>query len=138
MKGHIVKNKFQEKPLLLVGDLSLNSLDYSRNTYVCDSLNFVFQNSICLVIKRPTRLTKSSAIVIDHILTNSVIESHIQSGIIKTDVSDHFAVFYLTKTNLEQTNIEKTIIKRDIKEDSIKYFKNIFNSTDWDFLTQIS
>ena len=123
MKGHIIKNKFQEKPLFLVGDLNINSLDYSRNTHVRDFFNFLFQNDIFPVINRPTRVTKSSATIIDHILTNTLIDSHIQSSIIKSDISDHFAVFSLLKTNLEQTNIKKTIIKRDINEDSTKYFK---------------
>ena len=83
-------------------------------------------------------MTESSATIIDHILANTLIDSHIQSGIIKTDISAHFAVFSLLKTNLEQTNIKKTIIKRDINEDSMKYFKTIFNSTDQDLLTQTS
>ena len=57
---------------------------------------------------------------------------------IKTDMSDHFAVFSLLKTNLELTNIKKTIIKRDINQGSMRYFKTIFSSTDWDLLTQTS
>ena len=83
-------------------------------------------------------MTKSKATIIDHVLRNTLIDSRIQIGIIKTDISDHFAVFSLLKTNLEQTNIKKTIIKRGINEDSMKYFKTIFNSTDWDLLTQTS
>ena len=93
MKGHIIKIKFQEKPLFLVGDLNINSLDYSRNTHVRDFFNFLFQNDIFPVINRPTRVTKSSAAIIDHIVTSTLIDSHIQSGIIKTDISDYFAVF---------------------------------------------
>ena len=53
-------------------------------------------------------------------------------------MSDHFAIFSLLKTNLELTNIKKTIIKRDINQGSMRYFKTIFNSTDWDLLTQTS
>ena len=136
MKGHIIKNKFQEKPLFLVGDLNIKSLDYSRNTHVCDFFLFVFQKGIFPVIIRPIRVTKSSATVIYHILKNTIISSHIQSGTIKTDVSGHFAVFSLIKTNLEQTNIKKTIIKRDINEDSMKYFKAILNSTDGNFVNK--
>ena len=45
------------------------------------------------MINRPTRVTKLSATVIDNILTNTIIDSHIQIGIIKNDVSDHFDVF---------------------------------------------
>ena len=40
MKGHIIENKFQDKPLFLVVDLNTNSLDYSRNTHVCDLISF--------------------------------------------------------------------------------------------------
>ena len=47
-------------------------------------------------------------------------------------------VFSFIKTNIKLTNIKKIIIKRDINEDSMKYFKTIFNSTDWDLLTQMS
>ena len=71
MKGHIIKNKLQEKPLFLVNDLNINSLDYSRNTHVRDFFNFVFENGKSSVINRPTRVTKSSATIIDHILTNT-------------------------------------------------------------------
>ena len=56
----------------------------------------------------------------------------------KTDVSDHCPVFSLIKTNLEQTNNKKTIIERNMNQDSIKYFKTIFNSPYWDLLTQTS
>ena len=47
-------------------------------------------------------------------------------------------LLFLIKTNLEQTIIKKTITKRDINEDSMKYFKTISISTDWDLLTQTS
>ena len=136
MKDHIIKNKFQEKPLFRLGDLNMNSLDCSRNTHVRGIFTFVFQNDIFPVISRPTRVTKSRETVIDHILTKTIVDSHIQNVTIKTYASDHFAVFCLINTNLEQTNIKKTIIKRDINKESMKYFKTIFNSTDWELLPQ--
>ena len=67
-------------------------------------------------------MTKSSATIIDHILKITLIDSHIQNGIIKTDINDHFVAFSLLKTSLEETKIKKTIIKRDINEDSMEYF----------------
>ena len=109
--GYIIKNKFQEKPLFLVRDLNINSLDYSRNTHVRGFFNFVFQNGIFSVINRPTRVTKSSTTIIDHILTNTLIDSQIQSSIIKTDISDHFAVFSLLKTNLELKILKRSLLK---------------------------
>ena len=132
------KIKKQEKPLFLTGDFNINSLDYSRNIFVRDFFNLVFQNGIFPVINRPTRVTKTSATVIDHILTNTIIDWQLQSGIVKTDISDHFAVFSLIKTDLEQSNIKNIVIKRDINENSIEHFKFLFNSIDWNLVTQTS
>ena len=50
-------------------------------------------------------------------LTNTTIDSRIRTSKIKADITAHFAVFYLIKTNFEKTNIKKTIIERDINED---------------------
>ena len=65
-------------------------------------------------------------------LTNTIIDSEVQSGIIKTDISNHFDVFALMRASLVQANLKKTFIKRD----SIKYFKSILSSVDWDLKTQ--
>ena len=80
--------------MFLVGDLNINSLDYSRNIYVRDFFNFVFQNGIFSVINTPTKGAKSSVSVIGHILANTISDSHIQSGIIKADISDHFTCIF--------------------------------------------
>ena len=98
----------------MAGDFNINSLDYSRNTIVRDFLNLAFQNSIFPVINRPTRVTKTSATIIEYVLTNSIIDSPLHSGIIKTDICDHFAVLCLLKTNFEQSNIRNIIVKQEI------------------------
>ena len=121
--------KGQEKRMFLGGHFNINSLDYSQNTIVHDFFNLAFQNSIFPVKNRPTRVTKNSATIIDHILTNTIIDSPLQSGIVKTDISDHFAVFCLLKTNFEQSNIKNIIIKREMNKASkvTQIFKKVKN-----------
>ena len=46
--------------------------------------------------------------------------------------------FCLLKTKFEQSNIKNIVIKRDINKASIEHFKSLFNSTDWDLVTQTS
>ena len=96
----VLVNKFkrQEKQIFLAGVFNINSIDYSWNTIVRDVFNLAFQNSIFPVINIPTRVIKTSGAIIDHILTNTIIDSPMHSGIVKTDISDHFAVFCLLKT----------------------------------------
>ena len=87
------------KTLFLVGDLNINSLDCSINTNIRDFFNLVFQDGVFPLLNKPTRVTKSSTTIIDHVLTNTIIDSEVRSGIIKTNISDHFAVFALMKTS---------------------------------------
>ena len=97
--------KGQGKQIFLAGDFNISSLDYSWNTIVRDFFNLDFRNSTFPFINRPTTVTKTSATIIDHILTNSIIDSPLHSGIVKTDIINHFDVFCLPKTNFEQWNI---------------------------------
>ena len=46
----------------------------------------------------PTRVTKNIVTAIDHIITNSLLHSIIDKGIIKIDISDHFPIFLLAGT----------------------------------------
>ena len=73
--------------------------------------NLVFQNGVFPLVNRPTRVTKLSATIIDHVLTNTMKDSEVQSGIAKTDKSDHFPVFTLMKSSLVLPNIKETFMK---------------------------
>ena len=55
----------------------------------------MFQYNMIPTINTPTRITRNTATAIDHIITNTVI-SDIQhrSGMIKTDISDHFPIVF--------------------------------------------
>ena len=105
IKTVIYKN--HEKPLFLVGDLNINSLDYWKNPNVRDFINLISQNDVFPLVNRPTRVTKISVTIIDHVLPHTIIDSKVQSGII-TDISNHLVVFAMIKTSLVQSNIKKT------------------------------
>ena len=67
------KVKNNGKDLYIVGDMNLNLLDHSTNSKVKEYLNIVFQNLLIPMINKPTRVSKSNATIIDHILTNSFL-----------------------------------------------------------------
>ena len=72
--------------------LHINVFDYSRNTIACEFFNLAFQISVFPVINRRTRVTKTRATIIEHILTNGIIDPPFNNGFLKTDISDNFAV----------------------------------------------
>ena len=82
---------------------------------------------------RPTRVTRTSTTSIDHILTNAILTSKIHSGILQTDISDHFPIFTFIKDEVTENETGKTtIFKRDINETTKETFKNILKNYNWD------
>ena len=58
------------------------------------------------------------------------MDSEIILGIIKTDFSDHFAIFFTIKVN-EKYHYSSPIFKRYINKDTISDFKYLFKNITW-------
>ena len=74
------------------------------------------------------KVTRTGATAIDHILTNRVLENKIQSGIVKSNISDHFPIFIVLKTNKICSLDKTTFFKRDISSENIDTFKFLLKS----------
>ena len=61
------------KDLYLVGNFNINILDYENNVKIKNIVNFAFQNSLIPLINKRTRVTRTNATAIDHILTNAFL-----------------------------------------------------------------
>ena len=105
-----------------MGDFNIDLLQFS-NHRTDNFVNNVLSHSFIPVITRPTRLTLTSATVIDHIYTNDVT-SKAKSGIVITDVADHFGNFYM-KTNKCTENQAKYKTIRQYNENNMNVFKNV-------------
>ena len=84
------------KDLYLVGYFNINVLDYENNLKVKNLVNLTFQNSLIPLINKPTIVTRTNATAIDQILTNAFLNKQTETGIIKTEISDHFLIFLIT------------------------------------------
>ena len=63
------------KDLYLVGNFNINLLDYENNVKIKNIVNFAFQNSLIPLINKRTRVTRTNATAIDHILTNAFLNT---------------------------------------------------------------
>ena len=63
-----------------------------------DYLSLTFQNFLIPVIKKPTKITKTNATLIDHTLTDDLANTDSSAGIVKGEISDHFLIFLKTST----------------------------------------
>ena len=81
----------------LLGDYNINLLNVDTHTSTADFSDVMFSNGFIPLITRPTRVTQSTATLIDNIFTNQLVEVCNASlqGILLTDISDHYPVFYV-------------------------------------------
>lgn len=125
-----------KKTVYLVGDLNLNSLEYNTNNKVKNAFDMFFQSNLIPLINKPTRVTKRSASIIDHILTNNLNLENTNSGIIKCDVTDHFPVFFIENSTLNDKLKENsdTVFVRKFNQKSVNNFHDFLKNSDWSFL----
>ena len=84
-------------------------------------------------INKPTRVTKKTATVIDHIITKSFVENTFKTAIIKSDVSGHFPIcIFISSTNLFTKNDVIYQYKRIINDEKIEAFLQNLYQYDWD------
>ena len=112
-------------------------MDYANNSKVRGFIDGMFSKGLISLINKPTRVSKHSMTCIDHIYTNSFINQDLTTGIIKTDISDHFPVFVIDK-NMSSTNYPDMIVKkiRPFNEKNLHDFKNNLNMTDWSLVLE--
>ena len=139
MNTFLAKSKTTDKTCFLVGDLNLNLIDYQSNAKVRDFLNLIFQHALVPIENKPTRVTKNNATLINYIITNSFMDQENLTGILKTDISDHFPILTISvKYRLDSSDKKVAIRKRIINADSIQEFRDILSEVDRGNLYSIS
>ena len=108
----------------MADDFNMNLLDFKQNKKVQNFLNIMFGHSMMPVINKPTRVTKNTATAIDHIFINSVTTTKFKTGIIKSDISDHFPIFFVADYNIHiKETKERFIFRRDLSDNSVEKFQ---------------
>ena len=88
-------------------------------------------------IHKPTCVTRQTASEIDHIITNSIMHTGFKSGIIKTDISDHFPILFCYKYIAEKEDAKKEFIyKCRFFDQSIGTFKIRLHDINWSKVRQ--
>lgn len=98
-------------------DLLKLDLNYNSNSFI----NIMFSSSFYSTISKPTRITKSTATLIDNIFSNT-LEEKFKTGLLLTDLSDHLPVFQL---NLSEPTCSTRKISRVTKKLRIVNDKSI-------------
>lgn len=82
------------KTCYILGDFNINLFKGENHSPTEVFLNNLYANYFYPTISKLPRVTNKSASLIDNILTNS-IQNMSNSGLLYTDISDHFPIFQL-------------------------------------------
>ena len=124
----------QSKTCYLLGDFNIYLLKHEKCEYSARFLNQMMSSMFLPTILKPTRITRTTATLIDNIFTN--VENNIQvSGILFNDISDHLPVFLINKSKENVSNLNKSKNKtnmiRHINDSHIRQFREDIKAETW-------
>ena len=125
------KIKIEKKLCYFAGDYNINILNIDKHSDSNDFIDLMFSHSLVPNISKPTRVTRSSASLIDNIFTNDLFDTDkILNGILYTDISDHFPVFHIDYSTIGDPR-PTHIYKRFYSEKNIDKFSSNIQNIDW-------
>lgn len=112
---------------VILGDININLLLSDKNQKVTNYVNMLTNNATIPLITSPTRVTRKSATLIDHILTNSS-KLRMTPSIIEYDISDHFPIAcQLRDIKIRHKNYHT--LKRDMRNFNQDDFHDLTSTT---------
>ena len=94
----------EDRPCYMLGDYNVDLINSQSESL----LNVLFPNGFYPRINRPTRITNTSATLIDNIFINTH-SNNIKSGIWLADISDHFPIFITLPYDTVKKHLSKNL-----------------------------
>ena len=131
----------ENKLFYLLGDLNIDLFKHDVHRPTSEFLDIIYSYNVYPLVTKPTRVTASSATLIDHILSNNIDVSygHAQ-GILCTSISDHFAVFHIAG-NMSTSKLTQPVspkLTRDMRRKNIEKFSTEMQKINWNNLLCIN
>ncbi|XP_065667204.1 uncharacterized protein LOC136087699 [Hydra vulgaris] len=131
----IEKASHEKKKNYIIGDFNLDCFQYNEKQNITKFYNHLFETETVPIINKPTRITEFSSSLIDNVLTNDCFNITLKKGIVKTDVSDHFPIFFCLGADLKtNTHGKITIKKRIYNNNNLNLFKQQLLHQDWSYI----
>ena len=115
--------------IFVFGDFNLDLFRNNENS-INDFINLMYSYALFPLITKPSRITETTATLIDHIWT-SQLESNVGNYIIHSDISDHFPIFSQFKINSSKPDTRTHINKRIITPTALEQFNNELAHVNW-------
>ena len=128
--------KTEKKIAFLLGDNNINLLNTDKHVASQDFADVMFSHSLFPTITKPTRVTDKSATLIDNIFYNNYVENTSSlTGILYTDISDHFPVFHIDYS-VSEPLVSKSFKKRIYSMENMEHFSSKMREMNWTCVLQ--
>ena len=114
--------------VFVFGDFNLNLLKCNDNN-LSEYVNLMYSFSLFQLINKPTRVTNTSATIIDH-TWSTLFEENISNNVILTDISDHFPTVSQFRLHCAESK-PQFIYKRSFSTVTIESFVNNLSLINW-------
>ena len=123
----------QRKLCYLAGDFNIDILNSDVHAPTADFINCLFSHSYFPLINKPTRITSTSATIIDNIFTNAEASLTHDSTILYSDISDHLPIFInMTSGRGRIIRKDKYIRKRCFSQENKTKFAVSLQDCNWE------
>lgn len=131
-----VIDQANKKLVIIAGDFNLNLINCSSHAPTNEFLTNMLSFNLLPTINNPTRISDTSATLIDNIFVNCIKHDYC-TAIVYCDISDHLPVALHLKGNLSKTVKPGNDMKRFYDARSIVNFNAELASTNWGALYEI-
>ena len=132
LESILLKTRAEKKLLYLLGDFNVNLLNADQHAPTQEFSELMYSHSLLPNITKPTRVTVKSATLIDNIFSNNLISTNkILTGILYSDISDHFPIFHIDySTDCKMNN--DVIKHRIFSQSNLDSFSSALTNHSWE------
>ena len=128
------KMNIEKKEIIIGTDQNLDYLKLSQHANTAKFLEVNLATGLLPCIIKPTRVTHSSATLIDNIYVSNMLSRNSQSCILLSDMSDHFPCLTMIR-NVSKENKNPLVFKsRKIYPENIENISERLSQYDWNNL----
>ena len=109
----------------------MDFLKHDQHSPTSDFIGMNIDHQLLPTITKPTRVTRSSATLIDNILIGKAYQTDFQSSIVVDDISDHFPLIMKTDKPILYKGRNKEVTTRGINPAKCEEINQVINSYDW-------
>lgn len=113
----------------ILGDFNVDLNDYHSNPLSSEFYELMSSHAFLPLINKSTRISSTRSSLIDNIFSNSLDLEHM-SGVIQTDISDHFPVFTISKLNF-LIKSDSHITFRSYTDNNTNRFIELIRQENW-------